>query len=131
MQKQYENEFFFSYLKIFISPANEFLLHKCRKKKNKNMKKKIFTSPANEFLLHRIEWKNAPVLLMSFSYMHVDRRTYIYPPLDKRYSTIISTICGQNPLNILWHNKNKMALIKSPRNNNCYSLYDCWNLNEE
>ena len=33
---------------------------------------------------------------MSFSYMHADRRTYIYPPLDKRYSRIISTICGPN-----------------------------------
>ena len=35
------------------------------------------------------------------SFMHADRqaddiRTYIYPPLDKRYSFIISTICGPN-----------------------------------
>ena len=28
--------------------------------------------------------------------MHADRRTYIYFPLDKRYSPIISTICGLN-----------------------------------
>ena len=50
--------------------------------------------------------------LMSFSYKHADRRTsgqpnirttehpdsgtYIYPPLDKRYSPIISSICGPN-----------------------------------
>ena len=38
----------------------------------------------------------AQVFLMSFSYMHADRRTYIYPPLDKRYSPIISSICGPN-----------------------------------
>ena len=42
--------------------------------------------------------------LMSFSYKHADRRTsgqqyiraYIYPPLDKRDSPIISSICGPN-----------------------------------
>ena len=42
---------------------------------------------------------------MSFSYMHADRRTIgqisgrinIYlPPLNKRYSPIISTMCGPN-----------------------------------
>ena len=26
--------------------------------------------------------------------MHADRRTYIYPSLDKHFSAIISTICG-------------------------------------
>ena len=43
-------------------------------------------------------------LLTSFSDKHDDRRTsgqryrrsYIYPPLDKRYSPIISSICGPN-----------------------------------
>ena len=43
---------------------------------------------------------------MSFCYKHADRRTsgkrdimtYIYPPLDKRYSPIISSICGPNNL---------------------------------
>ena len=35
--------------------------------------------------------------------MHADRRTYIYPLLDKHYSPIISTICGPNniPLKFL------------------------------
>jgi len=32
--------------------------------------------------------------------MHADRRTYIYPPLDKRYSPIISTVCGPKYLGI-------------------------------
>ena len=80
---------------------------KCRN--NRKMKKlnlffkiwNFFISPSNEILLHRIEWKNAQVQLISFSYMHADRwtnrqtdgRTYIYPALDKRYSPIISTIC--------------------------------------
>ena len=55
--------FFFSNLKKFTSPANEFLLHECR---NKNKQKwifsfsnlKNFTSPANEFLLHNAETNN-------------------------------------------------------------------------
>ena len=42
--------------------------------------------------------------LMSFSDKRDDRRTavqwyrptYIYPPLDKRFSPIISSICGPN-----------------------------------
>ena len=119
--------FFFKSEK-FTSPANEFLLHKCRN--NRKIKKMIFfsnlknvTSPASEFLLDRIVWKNAQVLLMSFFYKGIakkctspsnefllhacgqtdsgtagqtDKRTYIYPPLDKRYSPIISTICGPN-----------------------------------
>ena len=42
------------------------------------------------------EWENTQFQLTSFSYMHADRRTYIYFPLDKRYSPIISTICGPN-----------------------------------
>ena len=50
-----ETIFFFSNLKKCTSPANEFLLHKCRNKKKmiffSNLKK--FTSPAKEFLLHR------------------------------------------------------------------------------
>ena len=49
--------------------------------------------------------------LMSFSNKHDDRRTsgqryrrsYTYPPLDKRYSPIISSICGPN---------NKLAILK-------------------
>ena len=80
-------------------------------------------SSSNEFLLHRIGWKNAQVLLMSFSYKSIvkkctspsnefllhacrqtdsgtagqtDKQTYIYPLPDKRYSPIISTICGPN-----------------------------------
>ena len=40
------------------------------------------TCPANEFLLHAC--------------MHADRRKYIYTPADKRYSPIITTICGPN-----------------------------------
>ena len=70
---------FFSNLKKFTSPANEFLLHKCRNKRK--MKKWFFfsnpkkiTSPSNEFLLHRIEWKNAQVLLMSFSYKGIAKK---------------------------------------------------------
>ena len=45
-------------------------------------------------------WKNIQVQLMNFSHMNADRRTdrqtYMYPPLDKRYSPIIYTICGPN-----------------------------------
>jgi len=71
--------FFFKSEK-FTRPANEFQLHKCRN--NRKIKNKDFfsnlknvTSPANEFLLDRIEWKKCTSLLMSFSYMHADRRT--------------------------------------------------------
>ena len=70
---------FFSDLKKMTSPANEFLLYKCRK--NRKMKTLIyffksekFTSPANEFLLDRIEWKNAQVLLMSFFYKCIAKK---------------------------------------------------------
>ena len=48
---------FFSKQEKFTSPANEFLLHKCRnknRKKNYFSKLKKFTSPANEFLLNNI-----------------------------------------------------------------------------
>ena len=62
--------FFFKSEK-FTSPANEFLLHKCRN--NEKIKKMIFfsnlknvTSPANEFLLHRYSEKIVQVYLMSF-----------------------------------------------------------------
>ena len=37
-----------------------------------NLKK--FTSPSNEFPLHRIEWKNAQVLLMSFTYKGIAKK---------------------------------------------------------
>ena len=53
--KKIKINFFFTNLKKCTSPANEFLLHKCRNK-NKNIyffsKLKKITSPANEFLLH-------------------------------------------------------------------------------
>ena len=68
-----------------VSPVNEFLLHKCKNnKKCGNVKKKIeeCTTPADEFLFH--------------AGRQTDNRTYIYHPLDKRYSPIISTICGPN-----------------------------------
>ena len=117
---------FFSYLKKCTNPSNEFLLHRIEWKNAqvllmsfsyKGIAKKC-TSPSNEFLLHWIEWKNAQVILMSFSYKGIAKnaqvllmsfsykranrrtsgqwyiRTYIYPPLDKRYSPIISPICG-------------------------------------
>ena len=54
--------------------------------------------------------------LMSFSDKHDDRRTavrryrptYIYPPpLDKRYSPIISSICGPNKQVFLFSNTNQ------------------------
>ena len=55
---KWKNGLFFSNLKKFTSPANEFLLHKCRN--NRKMKKRFFfsnlkkfTSPANVFLLHK------------------------------------------------------------------------------
>ena len=58
MQKQQEYEKILfkkkkKYKKKYIitSPANEFLLHKCRIFFFLNLKK--FTSPANEFLLHK------------------------------------------------------------------------------
>ena len=38
--------------------------------------------------------------LISFSDKRDDRPTYIYPPLDKRYSPIISSICGPNNINL-------------------------------
>ena len=50
-----KKSFFFSNLKKISSPANEFLLHKCRNKNKKYFffsKLKKITSPANEFLLH-------------------------------------------------------------------------------
>ena len=54
-----EQIYIFSNLKKFTSPANEFLIHKCRnnRKMQKSKKKigKIYTSPANEFLLHTVE----------------------------------------------------------------------------
>ena len=40
------------------------------------------TSPANEFLLHACR--------------QTDKRIHIYPPLNKRYIPIISTICSPN-----------------------------------
>ena len=99
---QRKNVIVFLNLKKITSLANEFLLYKCRN--NSKMKKNIFffkseknyTSPSNEFRLHRIEWKNAQVQLMSFSYMQ--RWIYIYLPplLDKRYNPIITTICEPN-----------------------------------
>ena len=49
----------------------------------------------NVFFFFKSE-KNVEVQLMSFSYIHADRRTYIYAPVDKRYSPIISTIWGPN-----------------------------------
>ena len=49
---------------------------------------------------------------MSFPYMHADRQTYIYPPLDKRCSPIISKICGTN--NLL----SKMKQVSIPSQSN-------------
>ena len=45
-----------------------------------NLKK--YTSPANEFLIHACG--------------QMVKQAYIYPPLGKRYSPIVSTICGPN-----------------------------------
>ena len=100
---------FFSNPKKITSPSNEFLLHRIEWKNAqallmsfsyKGIAKKC-TSPSDEFLLHRTEWKNAQVLLMSFSTCmrtdgQMDKRTYIHPPPDERYSPIISSICGPN-----------------------------------
>ena len=44
--------------------------------------------------------------------MHADRQTYIYPPLDKRCSPIISKICGTN--NLL----SKMKQVSIPSQSN-------------
>ena len=52
--------------------------------------------------------------LMSFSDKRDDRRTavhryrltYIYPPLDKRYCPIISSICGPNNYTVVEIKKN-------------------------
>ena len=51
---------FFFNLKIFTRPANEFLLHKCRNKKNK----------INDFFFQI--WKNLQVQLMNFCYINVE-----------------------------------------------------------
>ena len=48
------------------------------------------TSFSNEFLLQACGQTDIRTAV------HTDRRTYIYPPLDKRYSPIISSICGPN-----------------------------------
>ena len=40
--------------------------------------------------------KNAQVQLMNFSYRQKNRRTYIYSPVDKSFSPIISTTCVPN-----------------------------------
>ena len=76
---------FFSNLKKYTSPANEFLLHKCRNKNKKIIffsKLKKITSPANEFLLHNrnnskmifffSKLKNVQVQLMRFYYINVE-----------------------------------------------------------
>ena len=111
---------------FFFQNSNEFLLHKCRKKfflfqiwKNVQVQLMSFCYInvetigkwknefffrisknahvfSNEFLLQRYSKKMHKSFLMSFSCKHADRRTYIYPPLDKRYSAIISSICGPN-----------------------------------
>ena len=74
------------------------IFNQCRnnRKKNeeKNLSLKKLTSSSYEFLLHSV--KKCTSLANEFLYMHADRRTdirtYIYPPLDKRYSPIISMI---------------------------------------
>ena len=109
--------------KKFTILSNEFLLNKCRKNRKmktcnfffeiwKNVEVQLMsfcyigiakkcTSPSNEFLFHRIEWKKCRSPANEFL-LHECRQTDRYPerriyhlsPLDKRYSPIISTICG-------------------------------------
>ena len=48
------------------------------------------TSPSNEFILQACGQTDIR------TDGQTDKRTAIYPPLDKRYSHIISSICGPN-----------------------------------
>ena len=88
--------------------AKEFLLHKCRRNRKLKKCKYFFTSPACEFLLHKCR-NNSKMDKCKINYsflLHAcrqtenrtDRRTYIYPPQEKRYNLIISTIHGPNEL---------------------------------
>ena len=51
---------------------------------------------------------------MSFSYMHADRQTCIYPTPVKRYSPIISMICRSNKTHCVLNDVSRRILDGKP-----------------
>ena len=95
--------FFFSKQEKFTSPANEFLLHKCR---NKNRKRNYF-SKLKKFLQVQLMnfyyiletigkwkndfffqiWKNIQVQLMSFHYINAETKIIFFFRSEKMYKS--------------------------------------------
>ena len=72
---------------------------------------------------HKGMEKNVQVHLMSFHYIHAerrtngqpDRRTYIHSPPDKRYSPIISQTCGPNVILLNCQHLQQWARCSTPK----------------